>query len=169
MNKKFRPNPRPERRRHHDRKGRDQIQLLESIDRGVWRIFHMLHAHFDIKAQSLVLTITNKEGIPLGNPAQIGSAGGSSSVAEYTGPNGSGAQEQPIGPVQYASDNPAAATVDANTGAITAVAPGSANITATDTGNGLADSVAVTVVLVAQSLVLTVTPNAAPAGAKKTK
>lgn len=63
---------------------------------------------------------------------------------EFTGPNGTGASVPVIGPLTYASDAPAVATVDAN-GLITAVAPGTANITVTDTGNSLSASDVLTV------------------------
>lgn len=51
----------------------------------------------------------------------------------------------PIGPVVYASDNPAVVSVDANTGVATLVAPGTANVSALDQGNNLTDSVAFSV------------------------
>lgn len=144
--------------------------ILKSIDQGIWWIYHMLHAHFGIKAQSLILTITTPGGTFVGQPASLGSAGGQASVQEYTGPNGTGAPEAPAGPIQYASDNPSVATVDPNSGVITSVAPGTANISATDTSNGLTDTVAATVTLTAQSLVLTVTPIAGtPASAAAAK
>lgn len=47
--------------------------------------------------------------------------------------------------ITYTSDNPAAATVDATTGLVTAVADGTTNITATDSESGLSAVVSVTV------------------------
>jgi hypothetical protein len=52
---------------------------------------------------------------------------------------------QPKGPVVYASDNTAVATVDPNTGIATMVGPGTANVSALDQGNGLTDTVTFTV------------------------
>jgi hypothetical protein len=114
-------------------------------------------------AQSLVLTIQDSEGNNMGNPATIGATGGLATVQEFSGPGGTGSVVPTVGPIVFASDNVAVATVDPASGAITAVAPGSCNISALDKTNNLTDSVAVTVSLVAgaQSLVLTVTPNAA--------
>lgn len=52
----------------------------------------------------------------------------------------------PIGPVVYASDNPAVATVDPASGIATMVGAGTANVSVLDQGNGLTDTVAFTVV-----------------------
>lgn len=78
---------------------------------------------------------------------------------EWSQPGGAGVELPPVGPVTYASDNPAAATVDPNTGVILGVAAGTANITGTDAGNALSASDSVTVaVLVAASATLVISP-----------
>lgn len=158
----------PEERRQ-DIEQLEQIHIQRAILNRIEEIIRILRANV-IKPQSLVLTISDKEGNPLGSPATLGSAGGLASVQEFSGPGGTGAPEPNGGPIQYASDNTSVATVDPATGAITSVATGSCNISATDSVNGLSDSVAVTVSLANQSLVLTVTPNpgtAASAAAAK--
>lgn len=56
-----------------------------------------------------------------------------------------GSAVAPIGPVSFASDNPGVVSVDATTGVATLVSPGTANVSALDSGNGLTDSVAFSV------------------------
>lgn len=90
---------------------------------------------------------------PAGSPAGVG-------FQEFDGANGTGNQVAPIGPMSYLSANPAIVSVDAN-GLLTAVAVGSAEVTATDTGNSLAASDTITVVDVAQSATLNAVANAA--------
>jgi uncharacterized protein YjdB len=72
-----------------------------------------------------------------------------------------------IGPLAYASDTPAVVTVDPNTGIATCVAAGTANVSVTDEGNNLTDTVAFTVAAppppplpTATTLTLTYTPAA---------
>ena len=80
---------------------------------------------------------------------------GSSSVVETV--KATGVVVPPIGPIVYASDNTAVATID-SAGNWTAVAAGTANVSALDQGNGLTDTVAVTVTAappVADTLTLT--------------
>lgn len=78
---------------------------------------------------------------------------------EWTGPGGTGLEVAPIGPVSYSSDNASIASVDPNTGLVTGMAAGTANITGTDAGNGLSASDSVTVsVPVAVSATLVITP-----------
>ena len=84
-------------------------------------------------------------------------------VQEFSGPNGTGTAEPDQGAIEFSSDNPAVATVDEN-GDVTPVAPGTANITATDSVNtALTDTVEVTVVEAPpapnESLVLTIPTN----------
>lgn len=59
---------------------------------------------------------------------------------EWTGPNGTGSEVPPIGPVSYSSSDSAVATVDPVSGLVTAIAPGTVTITGTDAGNGLSAS-----------------------------
>lgn len=78
---------------------------------------------------------------------------------EWTGPNGTGVEIPPVGPVTFASDNVAIASVDPNTGVVTGMDGGTCNITGTDAGNGLSASDSVTVAaLAAASATLTITP-----------
>jgi trimeric autotransporter adhesin len=96
--------------------------------------------------------------LPVGSTA-------TATLVEWTGPNGTGSQIAPIGPVTYSSSDPTIATVDANSGLVTAVAPGTATITGTDAGNGLSasDSVSDTPLVAASAtLVITPTPVATP-------
>lgn len=69
----------------------------------------------------------------------------SSSFLEWSGPNGTGTQEAPVGAVTYSSDNTAVATVDPATGIATGVSAGTANISGTDAGNSLTASDVLTV------------------------
>lgn len=86
---------------------------------------------------------------------------GSAVFAEFTGANGTGVKVPPVGAVTFASDTPATATVDPNTGALTYIAAGTAVISAKDAGNGLAASDTLTVVAdVATSATLTLVPGA---------
>lgn len=78
---------------------------------------------------------------------QVGGAGAKAVYQEFDGPNGTGNAVKPVGTVSFASDNPAVATVDVS-GNITAVAAGTANISASDSGTpqvpAASDSVTVT-------------------------
>ena len=66
-------------------------------------------------------------------PAKItvGGKGATFKFTEFDGPNGTGNIVPPSGPITYASDNAAVATVDTD-GNVSAVAPGTANITGVD-------------------------------------
>lgn len=72
---------------------------------------------------------------------------------EWDGPNGTGNQVPPVGPLNYTSDNTAVATIDTS-GAIAGVAAGTANITVTDAGNNLSATDVLTVQAVAVSATL---------------
>jgi hypothetical protein len=86
--------------------------------------------------------------------------GASSNFQEWTGPNGTGVNVKPIGPVTFTSSDATIATVDPATGAVSAVAVGTATITATDAGNSLTASDAVTVIAdAAVSATLALTAN----------
>jgi uncharacterized protein YjdB len=75
---------------------------------------------------------------------------------------------QPIGPLVYASDNTAAATVDPNTGIVTLVASGTANVSVIDQGNSLTDTVAFTVAApVSPATALDLEYSLAPAAKRK--
>ena len=88
---------------------------------------------------------------------------------EFTGAGGTGMEVAPIGPVSYTTSDSTIATVDATSGAIVGVAPGTATITGTDAGNSLTASDTVNVhaaVAVSATLVITPTPVAAAAGTR---
>ena len=75
---------------------------------------------------------------------QVGQTG-TPLVQEWSGPAGTGNVLPPVGAIGYVSDTPAVATVDPVVGTLTLVSAGTANITATDAGDNLSDTVAVTV------------------------
>ena len=114
------------------------------------------------KAHSATLTIGDSS-----MPAAIvvGGNGAKAVFTEFTGPNGTG---NPIAPIQtpvFSSSDATVATVD-QSGNVTAVAPGTATISAVDNGNKLSASDTVTVTAavtppppVAQSATLVVTAN----------
>ena len=66
----------------------------------------------------------------------VGGAGAKFTFTEFSGPNGTGIVEAPVAAITYASDNNAVATVD-QTGAVTAVSPGTAHISGTDPGTNI--------------------------------
>jgi hypothetical protein len=123
--------------------------LIENLEHKVNQILRLL-----TPSQELVLKIL-VEGKEMGNPATLGAKGGQCSAQDGSG---NPYKLSSAAPLLFATDNAAIATVDVN-GAITSVASGSCNIACKDPGNGLQDSVAVTVTLVAGKLVLVVTPN----------
>ena len=99
-------------------------------------------------------------------------ATGTATFLEWTGPSGTGSQIAPVGAVTYASDTPAVATVDPNTGIATGISAGTANISGTDAGNSLTASDVLTVTAapppVAVSATLTLVANSsAPAQASR--
>jgi hypothetical protein len=115
------------------------------------------------KADTATLTLI-VQGVTMGNPVtvQLGLSGGVSHFVESV--KASGVIVPAIGPVAYTSDNPSVATIDPSTGNWVPVAVGTANISALDQGNGLTDTVALTVIAapppVADTAVLTLVPNA---------
>ena len=81
---------------------------------------------------------------------------------EWDGPNGAGNPLPSAGPVTFSTSDASIATVDPSSGVVTAVANGSAIISASDSANGLSASDTVTVTIaaaVAQSATLVVTAN----------
>ena len=79
---------------------------------------------------------------------------------EWDQPNGTGNNVAPVGPLSYASDNPAVATVDPSTGAGVGVAVGTCNVTVTDAGNSLSAKDSLTVVDKAVSATLNLAATA---------
>lgn len=79
---------------------------------------------------------------------------------EWSQPNGTGVKLAPAGAITFTSSDPTVATVDPNSGLVTAVAPGSVTITGSDAANGLSASDSVSdSPLTAQSATLVVTAN----------
>ena len=76
-------------------------------------------------------------GVLMPATIQVGGKGATFTFTEFDGPNGTGNVVKPSGPITYASDNTAVATVDP-TGQVTAVganadgSPATANITGVD-------------------------------------
>jgi hypothetical protein len=96
------------------------------------------------RATKLVLHYSLEGGI-MGTPvtnAVVGQAYNPSVVES----NATTPSIPPIGPLAYVSDNTAVVTVDPTGGLATMVGPGTANVSVTDQGNSLTDSVAFTVV-----------------------
>jgi len=128
------------------------------------------------KAVSATLTLINSKGETM--PVTITTPGGQAQALfqEWSGPSGTGTTVAPIGPVTYASDNTAVATVDPNLGLVTEVANGTCNITATDAGNSLTASDVCTVAVTSAtavsatlSLSLVIPPVAPTANARAAK
>lgn len=96
----------------------------------------------------------------MGQPQTIGNAGGQLSVT-----NSDGTPYVPVGTLSFASDNTSVASVSAS-GAVAAVAAGSCNLSALDSGNSDTDSLVCTVSLSESGFVLVLTPNASAAARK---
>lgn len=78
-----------------------------------------------------------------------------------------GVPVQPIGPLNYTSDNAAIVSVDAVTGVATCVAAGTANVSVIDAGNNLTDTVAFTVSAVVPPPADTLTLNYSLAASRR--
>lgn len=112
---------------------------------------HRCHCNYPpppprVVGSALLSFSTNLRGVP-GMPLTI-DVGKTSTVLlhEFAGPNGTGAELPPAGPLAYVSDNPAVASVDAATGVLTAVSAGTANVTGTDAADSQTATDVVTVV-----------------------
>ncbi len=98
--------------------------------RGRFKKRRKKHHHPKLKARSA-------KGALMPATIQVGGKGATFTFTEFSGPNGTGSVVPPSGPITYASDNTAVATVDAS-GQVTAVAanadgsPATANITGVD-------------------------------------
>jgi hypothetical protein len=91
-------------------------ELLEQILKLLKRKFNVA-----ISAKGVLMPATIK----------VGGKGAIFLFTEFDGPNGTGSIVPDSGPISFASDNLAVATVDAN-GLVIAVSPGVANITGVD-------------------------------------
>ena len=123
----------------------DQInKKVSKIEQQNQQILDMLN---EIVPQGAVSSTLTFDGGKMDTTIQVGGTG-TATYLEWSGPSGTGSQVPPTGAVQYASDNPAVATVDPNTGVFTGVSAGTANISANDAGlaaPGLPASAVVTV------------------------
>jgi hypothetical protein len=115
-------------------------------------------------AQSLTLTFKDLKGNIL-MPATLSIGQTATAIAtEWSGPNGTGSPLAAAGPIAFSSSDATIATVDPASGLVTAVGPGTATITGTDSTNGLSGSDVVSdSPITAQSLTVVVTANAAGA------
>lgn len=113
------------------------------------------------QAEGFVLKIL-AEGKIMGSPATIGATGG-----QLSAQNADGTPYKPVGALAFASDNSAIASVDPVSGAVTAVAAGTCNLAAQDSGNKAQDQLVCTVVLTAAGFVLVLTPNPPAPAARK--
>lgn len=109
------------------REDRKERKLLEEILALLKEIKYIL-----TPAVSATAHFVDEEGDIL-MPATIvvGGNGAKFVFTEFSGPNGTGSIVPPSGPITYASDAPSVATVDSD-GNVTAVAPGTANISGLD-------------------------------------
>lgn len=138
----------------------NDAKLVAAIEHFSHHVSHAIRAGFaDVaraidhqqrKAVSATLVLVNSKGDPIMQTVNINDAPGSALYQEFSGLNGSGSVVPPTGSVQYASDTPAVATVDPNTGQLAYISAGTATISASDGGN------------LPASFVLIVTPATAP-------
>ena len=146
-----------------------ELRLLDKITEDVRKLkeYELRKGRGIRVARSAILTIGGKK-----MPATIvvGGLGATAVFTEFTGPNGTGSVIAPLSTPVFSSSDETIATVD-QSGNITAVAPGTATISAVDNGNNLSASDTVTVSAatpppppVAESATLVITANvAAPA------
>jgi hypothetical protein len=160
-----------EERRDHELEEVEELSKNElHIQKEILHIVEKIWARLTA-AQSATLTFVSEKGEPI-MPARIvvGGAGAKALFTEFAGPTGTGAVVPPSGPISYASDNLAVATVDAsgNVTAVGANADGSdatANISGLDpaSANKVTASDVITVgkaaAAVAQSATLALTAN----------
>lgn len=126
------------------------------------RIYNLLLEQQQAKAISATLTFVNSKGEHMPLLAHVNDVPGTAVFAEFTGPKGTGTAVPPTGAVTFASDTPAVATVDPNTGALAYLTAGTATISGTDAGNSLTASDVLTLTAApAVSATLTLNPGVA--------
>lgn len=131
---------------------------LERIARELHEIAHLLRHLLGKHAKFATLVIQDLKGNRL-MPATL-PVGKTATAVLHEFVTAGGAEVAPIGPVSYASSDPAIATVDPASGLITAVAAGVATITGTDAGNSLSASDSVSDTPIAATVAtLVITPN----------
>ncbi len=110
------------------------------IEAALLEIIHILNRP---QSATLRLIFNPSSGVSMPKTVAVGVVA-QAVFQEFDGPNGTGNPVPAAGPVNFASDNTAVATVDAS-GAVTAVAAGTANISGTDSVNNLTASDSLTV------------------------
>lgn len=137
---------------------REELYLLRRILEELKEIAGRLKPAKAVSAKLLILDSKGNRLMPA--QANIGQTG-TAVLKEFTGPNQTGVDIKPIGPVVFSSSDPTIATIDPASGVFTAVAAGTVTLTGLDQGNSLsASDVLSDQPVVAQSaqLVLTVNP-----------
>jgi hypothetical protein len=126
----------------------EKVAALKAIQLSLFIIQRDFHRFVNRgRNTELCLEIPNQQGeIYMGQPVTltVGAGAVQAQVQEFL----NASPEPDTGPIAFSSDTPSVATVDPVSGLVTPVAPGTANITATDSTNvpALSDTVAVTVV-----------------------
>ncbi len=120
-----------------------ELRRLEAIERDI----HKIEEHELRKSRGMVVARSAKlviGGQDMPATIVVGGAGAVAVFTEFTGTNGTGSIIAPISTPAFSSSDSTIATVD-QLGNVVAVAPGTATITATDSGNNLTASDTVTV------------------------
>ena len=126
------------------------LQILVILTQGVQKAQSLTISFSDSKGNNMAATIT----LQVGQTSQA-------TAHEFSGLAGAGVELPLAGAISWASSDAAVATVDAASGLVTAVGPGTCNITATDAANGLSGSGVVSdTPVVAQSLTVDFAPAA---------
>ena len=130
------------------------------------RLLHLILKGINSNVNKAISATLNAQGDKMNPQFTILLLGAGASLAppayqEWDGPNGTGNEVTPVGPLSYASSNSAIATVDSN-GNVAAVAVGQCTMTVTDAGNGLTASQICNVVDTAVSATLQATVNPLP-------
>lgn len=139
----------------------DEKRLLRAILHYVRRIARVF------EPISSTLTFVPPKGESMPQTVHLNDTPGSYLYQEFSGPNGTGIPVPPTGSVQYASDTPAVATIDPNSGQLTYVGAGTATISASDGGNLPSSDLLTVSAAAAQSSTLTFVPPAAPVSAAR--
>ena len=155
----------PEEHHHDEDDGLEQIAkaIRESGDDVAAALLAVAEAILALVPKAVIAHLSYSiTGGSMGNP--VNGAPGNTATPMFTEAAADGSSVAPIGPVLFASDNPAIVSVDSNTGIATLVAAGTETVSALDQGNGLTDSVLFTVtavvpVAVSASLQYTLNPS----------
>jgi hypothetical protein len=133
----------------------------------LWKILQILELIYEAVRPRLSATLKLKVKGKHMATILVGGTG-TAVFQEWSGPSGTGDMLPPAGAVTFSSDNTSVATVDPNSGIVTGLALGTANISGVDAANNLTASTPVSVTEVAQSATIVVTANAViPSSARK--